>query len=408
MKPGILKWATNNNFAAGPDVGSATKVPPTSGQEADGYYRNNKPAAQIWNYNRWGALEKINQFEIAAVKNWTEASNKILTASGPPAPDKAGFFDTYQNIHTVVEFSGGANHAEVRSSNGGRYLTLLATAIPNAASNESDGFATGTDTRVLCYGLVADYIYYSTALGAWTLWTGLGATGKLFAKGDFYNGRYCFLDTLVDIFSTTSTGTVPAVVDTQLTGTYCSLKHSKHVAGTLYPNDPGNLTWMAVTSTQSSVSSDGVTWGTPAAHGLTGIDSECWMDYSAHGSRWIIATKGITGGLGTIAISDDNGATWTAYNRLPYYRITAGITGVKIASDGFGTWVVAAADVGSNEVDTVYSVDNGETWEPMHLPYDGKQNARVALWYGDGQFNLAIEDNTPSDYRQFHSMTLEP
>jgi hypothetical protein len=172
--------------------------------------------------------------------------------------------------------------------NGGRFIANFATVINNAAGAQTDGFATGTDTRVSVHGLAADYIYYSTALGAWTNWTGLGATGKLFAKGDFYNGRYCFLDTLVDIFSTTSTGTVPSVVDTQLTGTYCSLKHSKHVAGTLYPNDPGNLTWMAVTSTQSSVSSDGVTWGTPTAHGLTGIDQDNrWNNRGKNCKRWV-------------------------------------------------------------------------------------------------------------------------
>jgi hypothetical protein len=117
MKPGILKWATNNNFAAGPDVGSATKVPPTSGQEADGYYRNNKPAAQIWNYERWAVFEKLRQFDIATAKNWFEAENQLSGVD--PAPDKAGFFDSYRNLHTVVGFSGGANHNEVRSYNGG-------------------------------------------------------------------------------------------------------------------------------------------------------------------------------------------------------------------------------------------------------------------------------------------------
>jgi hypothetical protein len=409
MKPGILKWATNNNFAAGPDVGSATKVPPTSGQEADGYYRNNKPSAQIWNYKRWGIDLKLQQLESMWVKNWQEASNVL--SSPQPVPTH-GFYDSYQKIHTVHDADGGGTGREVTSLENGRVLTAAASAITGPSSCY-DGFATddATDTRVTCHAGL-DALFYSTSLGAWTLWTGLGATGITFHKGHFYNGRYVFLEgTNADIYSTVSTGTIPTIVDTGFTGSPCKILHTRHVSGVLYPNDPGNLIWLALAGTQVNTSTDGTTWGAPWAHGIgVTLDTDDHLAYGAYNSRWIATTKTITGGLGVIAISDDNGATWTTYNRLPYYRISANVARTWIATDGFGTWVTATLNTTTDEVDLCFSIDNGETWHPLFLPFAGLTYTTtfgVSLWYGGGQFNLAYREVTTNDYRQFHSLTIE-
>jgi hypothetical protein len=404
MKPGQIIWASNDDYAGGPDIGSPTKAPYSASQLADGYERNLIVSAQKWNYWRNSIAEKLKRHEAKWVKSWMEASNTQTVNNLQPTQ---GAYCPAQGMHFIPN-PGTTSDDELYSFTNGRYLLGAAIGVGNGVL--IDAFDTGAnDVRVMMLN-ANDKLAYSSAGGAWTIWTGVGALGVSFHKGHYDNiGRYCFLmKTSCDIYTTTSTGTVPSSTDTQFAaGEPCKLLHTRHPSGKIYPDDAGNQIWLALTPTEVNTSADGVTWGTPSSHGVSNVDEDADLAYSAYGARWIIMTPGISGGLGTIAISDDNGSTWTSYNRLPYKNITSPLR-TAIATDGFGTWVAGANESGPDDIEFFYSIDNGDTWSNLYLPFDGKEATlnNPCIYYGGGQFNIAVDVGSGVT-RFFHSLTIE-
>lgn len=51
-KPATVEWATDTNYASGPDMGQATKLAPTAGEIESGFIRGQRPPARKMNYFR--------------------------------------------------------------------------------------------------------------------------------------------------------------------------------------------------------------------------------------------------------------------------------------------------------------------------------------------------------------------
>jgi hypothetical protein len=65
-------WATNTNYAGGPDTGTATKIEPPSGNRADGWRREDHPPAQMQNW--WQN----------AIQKWAEYFEEVLDGARDP------------------------------------------------------------------------------------------------------------------------------------------------------------------------------------------------------------------------------------------------------------------------------------------------------------------------------------
>jgi hypothetical protein len=412
MKPGILKWATNDNFAAGPDVGTPTKVPPSVGQEADGYYRNNKPAAKIWNYNRWGVDEKLEAIELMRAKTW------LAPVMDPPAfsvvADVAGY-DPISKRHSIYGLDGALSQDyEAYSDFGGRYWDVQtlggSTTLNNFTDFSVDNLGTGIRAVVQS---AAGGIHASTALGAYVQWAGPPAftASKI---GHDWIGLWVTDDTATtDLYRSTGPGS--AFVSTftgfnNVGADIVRIGHTHHPAGILYPDDPGNQLWfahnplLAVGNSEFATSSDGITW---AIAGSPTVGSVLDTAYGWYKSRFISICSEVTGGLGRIIYSDDNGVTWAALNVIPYRNI-ATPTKARIVTDGYGVWIVNVIDAAGppDNCEMFCSVDNGATWYPVFVPNDNRQHSNQilpCLYYGEGVFVMALTD-ADNVFQIYHSL----
>jgi hypothetical protein len=154
--------------------------------------------------------------------------------------------------------------------------------------------------------------------------------------------------------------------------------HSRHAAGDLLYNDPGNPTWLILTSAIAAWSSDGISWN-QAAHGIPGLagTGSCCAAYSRLSNRWCV-----TNGSASIWYSDDNGATWTSFanvlDQLPQTGAPGGANH-RIVSDGYGVFVY------TDGIDRWVSTNDGEDWRMIPRIYTHVTNS-VALGYGNGHF----------------------
>ena len=393
MRPGRRIWASNGVWAAGPDAGVATKVPMSAGELADGRYRSIRPAPQLDNYELWNLSSRIDNTAALAVRNLI--SEPVSAAGWPVAwmgiwPD--GIYDPTptRRVHTWIDQAALAGQEYL--SRGGRLWApgvpplIVAVTLPRLAVN-------GADVRALALGTAASQMWYSTAYGAWATWPAAGVAGN-WQDIDCYQpgtrwvaisiaGLICrSLDPGVSAFTAPAVGpgfAAPAVV---------SVAHTQHAPGDLYPTDPGNDTWLALTDTQCSISVDaGNNWTAALAHGLASSPGD--VAYSKIGGQWIA----VDFGRGICRSVD--GLVWTrsAPGTVGGLFAAAGPTVVRIATDGFGHWAVFLLNqvAGTYEVHT--SFDDGATWREVFPDYVVPNAAHGCLWYGDGAFHVMTTDS---------------
>lgn len=183
--------------------------------------------------------------------------------------------------------------------------------------------------------------------------------------------------------------------------------HTHHPAGHVYPDDPGNMCFVALNFLERSYSLDGQTWIAANPHGwaATPID----LAYSAHGTRWIATLT--DGANAFIATSDDNfvSAGKSLALGVAGCPITSGIVNpayFKIASDGFGDWVVGIMDPAGGDFELHVSWDNGDTWTRAYLPTAPvvTANSAMDIWYGGGRFVLWLDDPVAPGRQVFISL----
>jgi hypothetical protein len=361
-----------------------------------------------------------------------------------PAPINIGIYDDSLNVNTILisDFNDpGFGSIEMISYNGYDYYDPGALIPWNTLYFPYDMDTDNNGNRVVA---TTNGLYYSTNMGAWTLWPGSNATAWSAVHHD-RSGLWCMVDiTNGRIYSSPSVGGALTQRSTSAS-THNSrhiLLHTHHPAGLLSPTDPGNPYWIYMTYTGSSGtilgSADGLTWAaiTPSAVSPGTIDvtsgNLAWdrvsnnLAYSPTSQRWVhINSSGsATGAHPTIIYSEDNGQSWTEVNDA--FGFAAGGTGKYpatgngqrcITHDGKGNFVVSIikkeARVNKAPTDTFVmyfaSADEGLTWFRVY----GKQledasvdHVTAASWLNatrEIQFIQSGKEGTPSDFFYFSS-----
>lgn len=378
MRPGVPGWAESSLWATGPSAGQPTKAPPTAGRRLEGYHPQDMPSPQILNW----LLHELGLRSLGAaslrVMNWLSTSTAALVAGGVSGGAGEGCYDAAADTHDVIDDDGFA--FEESSSLGG-LIYAVGTPPISAPGTSPTIAADGVGNR----GVAGDAVglFYSAARGAWAIpgpWTEAGPWGFIrHGNGLWLIAKDAGTPALGKI--KVSTGPAVAFVDPTTVPAwgggaviYC-VEHSHHPAAKLYPADPGNQYWVALTATQRSRSADGDIWSAPAAHGMSGAP---WgLAYSAFGTKWIAILSD-----GTISYST-TGLAWAGAS--PLTSSLGALTEARIACDGYGDWVIALSDGSGIEVHV--SSDNGVTWRRVHLPVVPPPG-HLKLWYGGGRFHL--------------------
>jgi len=260
---------------------------------------------------------------------------------------------------------------------------------------DSDGGDTLHRILVITDSSAADLVKYATGFGggAWTTITfGGGAPTYQWASvacdrntaggasADWCIGCYTGAGTSPEIWSSTdginfateagfSAGNGERVV---------GLYHSKHRAGLLGPDDPGNPVWVAVLDTDDVYRSvDHATWNGPVALGKNTGGNARSLAYSAPARRWVAAHSDTD--FGDISYSDDNGASWTTLANVLQASAGMQAAGMEahITGDGYGTFIVTRYNrTGLTSGNYFWiSVDDGLTWS-LFEPEDDT----IAAW----------------------------
>lgn len=386
MKPGVIEWATNANFALGPDVGSPTKAPPTAAQIDDGYYTDLKVAPQIWNYERWAMMLKAQHASSMRLLNWI-ATSGMVTPAGAVRGD--GVYDptTWTHVWTTCNAAGASTERNAVGGlvyAGGVACALAAGAVPRIATDGAGAF-------VQTSALAAPLPNYCAGVGAgWAVpgpWVVAGTWAV--CAHDHAGGLWVFGDTVGNAIchaTGPAAGMIAATTPPGFAvGVLGDMTHSHHPAATVYPGDAGNQQYAAIAIagaglSEWSTSADGDVW-TAATQPFTGIPRR--IGYSAYGQRWIVAEN-----ANVYERSDDNGVSWGMYP-LPTSLLAGVVTQSAIASDGFGDWVIVQTDGATVQV--MVSWDNGENFYHAFM-VTAPAVVNIGVWYGNGRFHLVVDD----------------
>lgn len=420
-RPGPAPWAENDVYVGGPDVGSNTKTSPLALHREDGYYRTRRPAPDILNHqlNRLGLL----QSEVARMR----AKNLVSTdgTAGAAANTMAGWcYDQLNDICTFLFHNAAGAALAATESIGGEIWPAQVAVFPAGVGvfDTVDGAADDVGNRhVIGDGVGAgltDIIRASAHGGAWGAvgaggaglhWQAIGcdrntAAGAqaLFLIGDDANVQvgpaaqpvvYGFgAGPAYGVVAGFGAATLPAGVGVGEEVYF--IGHTNHPVGALGPDDPGNPSWLVLTTTQSVVSADGAAW-TTAAHGFLGaVMAPRVAAYSRTSGRWVVALQGAA--AGNIEYSDDNGTNWTlvagAFNAVTAFP--------QIVCDGYGTFVVGEAGIaGGADTQFFVSVDEGLTWESVVYPVDPNGDEFVLGAQVDASLNV---DDAPTWSQAIH------
>jgi hypothetical protein len=391
MKPGIIEWADNAVWAGGPSFGSATKAPPTTAERNEGYYPTQRPAPQILNYLMNELSQRARGAASMRLLNWIEIDATAIADTGGPMD---GVHDPITGSDVTVDFTGAAAFEDNVAPGGmiwaaGAGGAGMSGANARIACDHLGNIAFVND--ILCPPGLLAVAYSPTPLGGWVAWPGGGApAGQWSIIEHDHLGRWVIGDyTALAVHLLTSTApanafgacaAAPGFIAGQ--GPSC-LKHSHHPAGSVWPADPGNQAWIALSLTEQSRSANGTNWTAAAVHAMGSLPVD--LAYSRFGTTWI--TILLNGQIGT---STDNGATWTVTNPLAASALGA-LTGARIACDGYGDWVIAMTDGAGGAVEVWASWDNGASWSMVFLTSAPHPND-IALWYGGGRFHLMSTD----------------
>ncbi len=394
-RPGPINWASNATWAGGLDPGLTTKTPPSAGQQADGYYRDLRVAARIWNYREWAYAEKLRAASSMRPYNWSEADFTAFGVAGSTGGPCDIVYDDIGMIATIINadnIGGGAPLFETwTSQNGGAeptgglyYLGALTPAVPPAAAGPRIDLDPVTFTRAIATGAVGDVPRFSIAYAAWAVWGGGTPAGTFVSiKWTQVGSVWIMGDAAGVVTVSTGPGVAFAVPGVAVPGfaaaPVTALCASNHAATDVYPDDPGNDVVVAMTLTEVSTSSGAcTTWTAAALHGLGSQPRD--LAYCKATGRFICTLAN-----GNVGVSDDNGATWSVV------AVINTSTHARIACDGFGEWVVTKISGGPVGQIFQASVDDGDTWIDVHrTAYIGAPSA-VALCYGGGRFHAVTQ-----------------
>ena len=144
--------------------------------------------------------------------------------------------------------------------------------------------------------------------------------------------------------------------------------------------------WVSLTNTQTATCTNINNW-TTALHGLGAVPGD--LGYSRVSGEWIAVDH-----LSGIDRSVD-GLVWTrsapgAAGGL-FTAIAAPNVG-RIATDGYGHWVVVLVDSGAGTAEIHSSADDGATWQEIWPDIIVPALVTGTVWYGDGSFHVVVED----------------
>jgi hypothetical protein len=384
-RPGYIPFATNDTYVAGPDIGDDTKTAPLTLHREDGYYRTRRPGPDIfnWELNRLGLVQEM-------VARLQVLNYNLMDSNAFAHTTMDAVCHNRNTTNSDIEVSfffysvGAGNVVERRGINGVVWSAPGAvTAAGFAATVAMDAEGSNAYHKVVTFddGIINDTVRYQAGAGAWATvtfvagapalnWRAVGndrntagGANDLWLIGDAASpGPNSALWDSPDGINFTVVATWPAAtVQEPLHGIY----HSCHAVDALGPDDAGNPTWLVLSDTYATRSTDGATW-TAVAHGLNvggGSFNARSAAYSRPARRWVVVHPDTQ--FGTISYSDDNGATWTTNAaQLPGASAAAGVT-PHIAGDGYGTFVISGnnADMARLWVST----DDGITWTTFEM-----------------------------------------
>jgi hypothetical protein len=395
MRPGRRIWASTPLWLAGPDAGSPTKAPASAGNLAEGRYRSIRPAPQIDNHEFWNIASRL---DAAASMRVMSIFSEPVTALGWPGAWVGGpcdgIYDPIMGQHSIVDVDTTAVADEDWLSAGGRNWAAAAL-VPAVGFVVPRLAVDNTGTRgVIDGGAVPTLPFASVGAGIWTTWNvasplglwrdidfgGVGANARWVIGGQS-GGAPAVLTSFVPANVFAAPGTPPAFAP----GFVFCVAHSHHYAADLYPQDPGNHVWLALTGTQASISVHATAdvWTAPVLHAMPSwpIDVAC----SRLSGEWIAI-----GVDGTISRSMD-GLVWVnAPLALPGSYVAP--TTCRIATDGYGHWMALETDAIALTGMVWGSGDDGATWRRVYEEIVVANTAFGAVWYGGGQFFIATMD----------------
>ena len=406
MKPGRRIWASNDVWAGGPDAAVASKLPMSAGNLADGRYRSVRPAPQTDNYEQWVTSSRLDR--AAAMRVYTINAEPV-TAAGWPAAWQGGWCDGIYDgtSHSVVSDDiGGGPADEDWQSVGGRNWIVSPAGVP-AVGFVVPRMATDMVRRGVVDGSpgAATRPYFALTGAAWATWPvgspvggwldidygGIGANARWVIGGDV--GPWT---PVIEVSSGTAVAFAPPGTPPAWGGALGVnvVAYTHHYAADLYPDDPGNDEWLALSPTEASISVDGQAdvWTAPIAHAMTTPPFD--VGYSRMSGEWIAVMSD-----GDIARSTD-GLVWVCDAAAIVGSMGAGIaTTTRITTDGYGHWMLLEIDNGGlggpGFVTKIWaSHDDGASWyrvfEELELAavWDG------CIWYGRGQFHIVLQENS--------------
>lgn len=394
MRPGPRIWASNALWAAGPDVGVATKIPMAAGELADGRYRAIRPAPQLDNYELWAIASRLHG---AASMRLLNVFNRFdLNTVGLVGGFCHGCWDPVALTASMVEERAAAAMGEFISIGGlqpwGAGAGFPGPPPPPAGVVGQPRIAIdpATQNRAVVDDCAAgDLPWASVAYGVFAPWPGGSLANQWCALCHTVIGdRFVFGDQLALIHRaqnpaaiTSAPATPPGFAAARIT----ALAASNHAAADVYPSDPGNDCVIAMTATEVSSSSGTCNvWTAAALHLLGSVPLD--LAYSKAGSKWIAILAN-----GQIGTSLDNGATWAATASLP--GAMAASTTSMIACDGYGDWMALLIDAGGPTTQLFASWDDGVTWVQVFLPVWVTAVNAGCIFYGGGQFIFMCIDN---------------
>jgi hypothetical protein len=113
-------WATNVNYAGGPDVGTSTKTAPSAGRFADGWRKNDVPPAQEQNYWQNQTDQWIEWFDNGSIAPGSLSATTPTTSKMKVLVEGRGWYQYWTTAPFGVDgfweiddsTTGGNNHWE--------------------------------------------------------------------------------------------------------------------------------------------------------------------------------------------------------------------------------------------------------------------------------------------------------
>ena len=384
-KPSSLpKWATNENYAGGPDIGTPTKVVPPAGRLSDGWRSTDRAPAQHWNWlanlqNLWIEwLDSVSDIALAAREVQWVGLEPELIGFGSVTTDPARHTPVISmGYRPATDASSPQWLCAPHSPGTGTTAKPLWSAshpnrwtVENAATPVVGKSALGKHAKSLMWSKVANmWIYVTSALASGS------STSRLFTSADGKTwveratvteprqGHFSIAESSNIIVVTSDAGASPTIVAAHfftstdgVTWTSRTNPTGSQMRGIAWSPKLGRFT--AVGANDILTSTNGTSWSA-----LTVPVAQVWNDviWDAHSERFIAVSH-----EGFVLTSSD-GISWT--NRG---RILLGVDGKPINpnsldTDNKGSVVVAghAPELATTGVSV--SRDGGESFRALNV-----------------------------------------